>query len=254
MPAFGKRKEEARPKKDLEGSLDEGIKLFNTREYDEAIKRFTVVLQEDPRNAKAHRWIGTAKFILEDYAEAEKEFKKAIELDPYDNVAHNNLGGLYDKLKRPEEAEETLKKAVDLNPSEAVGHYNYGILLSKHGKIREAQSEFKKTLYINSNFLMAYGELFNLLMKTQQMDVKTRWAVFMESEQDFKNAIEKLPDVPFLHSYLGYVLLNTERKDAAESEFTKALKLNPKDQLAQVFLLMRQRGDWKSVGIPKPKD
>jgi len=254
-PSLAENMQRVPENKEVRNIVNEGVRLFENKKYEEALQKFMFTIQSNPENAIAHRWIGITKMQMQDYKSAENELQKAIELNPCDDVAYNYLGGLYDKLNRIEEAEQLLKKAVELNPNNAVNHYNYATLLSKCGKKKEAWSQCKETLKIDPSFMMAYGELFSLLMKREDLNEEENWALFLESEQMFRHAIENFPKVASLHGYLGYVSLCTDRKDEAEKEFRKALELDSRNQIAQPFMLLKKKDSktWNSIGIKKPK-
>jgi tetratricopeptide (TPR) repeat protein len=70
-----------------EDSIDEGVKLFQNKRYEEALQVFTRTIQNEPNNGTAYRWSGRMKMQMRNFVLAEKDLKKAIELNPDDEEA-----------------------------------------------------------------------------------------------------------------------------------------------------------------------
>jgi tetratricopeptide (TPR) repeat protein len=61
---------------------------FSRRDFDEAIRNYTKVLEYDPKNYSAALFIGDTYFAEKDWAKAGEWYQKAIDLDPNKETAH----------------------------------------------------------------------------------------------------------------------------------------------------------------------
>ena len=78
---------------DLESNLyfNFGFALFMEGRYEEAVRQFRLVLQENPRDATAHNFLGKSLASMGKLKEAAIHFGKAVDLNPADAEARANL-------------------------------------------------------------------------------------------------------------------------------------------------------------------
>jgi len=224
----------------LEQILADAKALFDKKQYKEALAKFEEVLQKDPKNADAFRNIGTINIFMQEFVPAERNLQKAVELNSKDEVAYANLAQLYNLTKKYDEAEKALRKALELSPN-FINHFSLARLLSNQKKCKEALDELEIVIKLNPKFIQVYPDLLSNLMGSLNIDKNITREVFRRSETLFNNGIQSLPNFYAVHSGLGYILLFTDRKNQAEREFLKALQLNPKDQIAQTFLMLKKK-------------
>jgi Tfp pilus assembly protein PilF len=101
---------------DIEGLFDEGIDLFNADEYDEAIKKFTDVLAEDPEHPDAQYYIAISWANKGKLDKAISEFTKAIEKDPNDTDSLIGRGEIWQSKGKLKQALADFKKALAMEP------------------------------------------------------------------------------------------------------------------------------------------
>jgi tetratricopeptide (TPR) repeat protein len=94
---------------------------------------------EDPADAKAFFYQGTAQAALGRPAEAEASYRLALALDAADFKTWNNLAGLlFERLDRPAEGAKCLAQALQIDPGNQLGWAN---LASMNGQLgRHAQA------------------------------------------------------------------------------------------------------------------
>jgi tetratricopeptide (TPR) repeat protein len=63
-------------------SVNEGMRLYRQKRYQQAIDEFNKVLQTEPNNAAAYYFSGYAHYVMGHHPEAIASFKKAFEADP----------------------------------------------------------------------------------------------------------------------------------------------------------------------------
>jgi tetratricopeptide (TPR) repeat protein len=91
--------------------------------------------------------------------EALTEYQKALKMNPQLAQAHVNLISIYGVLGKFQEAEEHYRASLEINPNLAESHYNYGLTLSEQNRFREAENMFRKAVEINPFFADAYNNL-----------------------------------------------------------------------------------------------
>lgn len=67
---------------------------FARRDFEEAIKNYTKVLEYEPKNYGAVLFIGDSYFAEKDWAKAGEWYQKAIDLDPNKETAHRYYGDM----------------------------------------------------------------------------------------------------------------------------------------------------------------
>lgn len=67
---------------------------FARRDFEEAIKNYTKVLEYDPKNYGAVLFIGDSYFAARDWTKAGEWYQKAIDLDPNKETAHRYYGDM----------------------------------------------------------------------------------------------------------------------------------------------------------------
>jgi tetratricopeptide (TPR) repeat protein len=69
-------------------AMKAGEAAFSRRDFDEAIRNYSRVLEYDPKNYGAVLFIGDTYFAAENWAKAGEWYQKAIDLDPNRETAH----------------------------------------------------------------------------------------------------------------------------------------------------------------------
>ncbi|RME81405.1 MAG: tetratricopeptide repeat protein, partial [Planctomycetota bacterium] len=92
--------------------LVKGYNAFNRKNYKEAIKEFSKVLQLTPKNATAYFYRGNSYLSLNQYGEAIQDYKKAIALNPSFSSAYYNIACAYARQNQKKKALEWLTKAI----------------------------------------------------------------------------------------------------------------------------------------------
>jgi tetratricopeptide (TPR) repeat protein len=91
---------------------------FADRLYEKAIDKYREALMLEPKNAKAHYFIGCSYGRLGDLNNAMLAFEKTIEIDPDFHRALNNLADIYVRKGELERALKLIQKALLLAPQQ----------------------------------------------------------------------------------------------------------------------------------------
>ncbi|MFB3765082.1 MAG: tetratricopeptide repeat protein [Methanotrichaceae archaeon] len=92
----------------------EGMDLFDSEKYAEAIKAYDMALAADPNYVNAWLNKGTAFFKLGKYHEAIEAFNQVIKMDPQHADAWHREGVVLKKMGRKVEADDAFAKAKEL--------------------------------------------------------------------------------------------------------------------------------------------
>lgn len=158
---------------------EEGLYHLNHGEYDEAVKLFQELLQEDAEDIAAMNKMGVAFIYQKKVEEAEKFFLQAIAIDNRFAAAYSNLGNIY--LERGElgRAKELYQKALTYEPDYGPARNNLGIIYKREGNLGKAVQEFRKaqksgsfvmgqsskeSFFLNKGCLIIFALLFMIVI------------------------------------------------------------------------------------------
>ena len=137
----------------------QAISLLNEGKYEEAIKKFTGAITEDPKNPIFYYYRGAAFEKTGDLDKAMEDYQKSVELKPDFILPTANIGKIYAKKREHEKAIEFYKKAVELGDQDATNYYNYGVCLMNLGKNEQAKVVLEKLISLDENYSDAYYQL-----------------------------------------------------------------------------------------------
>ena len=118
--------------------LSSGRQYLDQKQYSEAVKLFTTVIQGNPKSKDAFFFRGLAFAELNEDRAAIADFSKAIELDPSDTHAYSQRGKIFKSLGRYTEALSDFTKAIELNKPDKV------ILLQERANLYDKMGDKKK--------------------------------------------------------------------------------------------------------------
>ena len=141
---------------DIKKSVAEIANLYNSRYFEEALKKVNNLLKIKPNNADLHNNKGIILRALKKYNDALKCYKDAIIIDKNNPIYFNNRGNLYWDMGEEKLADKDYNKSLDINPK----YYDALINLIKLRQYQELHEEAEnlclKALEINKNNNMAF--------------------------------------------------------------------------------------------------
>lgn len=129
----------AKPKTEI----DLAIEKIDEEDYEAAKKMLGEILAKDPKDAKAHHYLGVISFNGGEYQEAIKEFDKAILADAKNFQSFFLLGDCYRALDDLKKAEEQFRKALLLK-EDIFAMLNIAEVMTRQGRLKEAEELFEK--------------------------------------------------------------------------------------------------------------
>ncbi len=207
------------------------------REYDEALKRISEVIDEDPGIMEARQVRGQIYMELDRPAEAVAECRAALEIDPEYEAAIFTMAQAYRKLGKPEEAAAGFRRLIKMDPKDPKPFMNLGELAIDAGDFDAAIAHLKKALAADP----VHGAVAHNLLGSAYLEKK----MLDPAEREIRKSLEMRPQMPDAHYNLG--LLYEEKGDPqkAAEEYRKEIEIHPAAHPAyfNLALLCARTGD-----------
>ena len=229
--------------------LQQGLFHHRQGQIQQAMERYSEVLQKDPKNAEALYYVAVISCQEGQFKQGVDLVRKALTLVPPQARMLNLLGQALDRLGQPLEAIKALDQAIALDPKLAAAHANRANILIDAGMPIEALKSFDRAIELNPDQpteLINRGGLLELVGRPQ------------DALKDYDRAIALAPDVAEVHANRASVLkdlglfalaggaTDSPHFDEAVASYTRAVKL--KRSLHEAYAsrgqLKLMRGDW----------
>ncbi|MDX9703817.1 MAG: tetratricopeptide repeat protein [Candidatus Auribacterota bacterium] len=185
-----------------------GLQLARNKQYDNAIKSFTRVVEIDPDDGKAYFNRGVSYMTRDDFENAVIDFDSAMKRG-FTNVQMSfNRAVALEKLGRSQDAMEIYTKIVQDDPLFAPAHYNLA-KLKEHGifesgeydrSARDAVYHYQRALEIDPSFYEAAFNISDIYYARGDLTVAIKW---------LRKSVELNED--FLQGYLYLAKLYIEK-------------------------------------------
>ena len=129
-------------------NMQQGMNYLGSRDYDNAIKEFTLAIEKYPNYDIAYSNRAVAYMQQKKFNKAGDDLKKGVEINPNNPTAHYNLVALYSLQNQLDRALDSLDRALEL------GFNNYDALRNDPdlNNVRR-HPEFRKTLEKHKVFI-----------------------------------------------------------------------------------------------------
>jgi tetratricopeptide (TPR) repeat protein len=174
---------------------DDGLKAYQSGDYDNARKYYESILNEKDEDAAAQFGLGTTAFQQQDLQGALDAFQRALKTDNKElqSKAYYNIANTMASQQKNEEALTFYRKALELNPTDKDAKHNYEMFL--HQKNQPDQlpppetSEYAKQLKAHAEQLVderQYKDAYELMIKGLNQD---------PTVGNFQGFIQRLTDI-----------------------------------------------------------
>ena len=142
---------------EVRAHFDQGVALFDTKQYDEALAEFNAALVIDPKQPGIMARVGDCYLNLKKNEQALEFYEKAIAIDPGDASLYAQKGVALSYLGKADESQEMFKKSAELDPKGAAQNfYNLGVTLYNSSDMKNAANAFKQSIEANANYAESY--------------------------------------------------------------------------------------------------
>ncbi|MFM2305434.1 MAG: hypothetical protein RLZZ367_103, partial [Bacteroidota bacterium] len=130
--------------------INQGVEYHDNSKYDEAIKLFNQVPENDTNYTLALAEKAFSYYEKKDYDKTIEICEKALAMGTeYDHSLYITLGSAYDDNGKPEKALETYDKGMKAYPKNHQILFNKAVTLQKMGKYPEAIETYQAVLRIS---------------------------------------------------------------------------------------------------------
>ncbi|KAM6218332.1 tetratricopeptide repeat protein 13 isoform 8-T8 [Rhynchocyon petersi] len=180
--------------------------LIGSGLYDEAIRHFSTMLQEEPDLVSAIYGRGIA-YGKKGLHEAIESFKEALKQKVDFIDAYKSLGQAYRELGNFEAATESFQKALLLNQNHVQTLQLRGMMLYHHGSLQEAIKNFKRCLQLEPyNEVCQYMKgLSHVAMGQFYEGIKAQTKVMLNDPLPGQKASPEYLKVKYLREYSRYL-------------------------------------------------
>ncbi len=139
-------------KPDIKAILQEGVDLYDHREYAKAIEKYTQVLELEPDNASALYERSLAYVAVKEYDKCLSDVERGIKLKSEIGPDFYTMGGTcYSYQEKLDQALEYFKKGLKKYPDHDQLNFNVAVVYAKLGKNKECREHLKKVLEADPN-------------------------------------------------------------------------------------------------------
>jgi tetratricopeptide (TPR) repeat protein len=242
-------------------SLNKGVNLYKSAQFDDAIEKFKLAKQLDPTLLNARLYLAAAylgQYIPGAPSEenvrrgesAIAEFKEVLQIDPNNLSAIDGIGYILFQMggqpynpKTFEESRSYYQKHIEIKPDDPESYYWVGVIdwTLAYRANRELRIDYNKTARRPIKDDEAFfGKLRQEFLSTQGENID-------QGIDALKKAIQLSPDYADAMAYLN--LLYRQKADLATSDAERQQLLQAADDLVDKVKEIKQ----KTMGAPPPK-
>jgi tetratricopeptide (TPR) repeat protein len=232
----------------------QGKTAYQAKNYEEVLKRMTLVLEANPRLAPPHWYRGMAYFYTQNYQAMLDEMEQALAIDPDYALGYADRGLAYSSLGDEQRAMADWQKALMLDPTLAKVHHNMGVSYHNHNDYASAVQEYTLALAIDPTRAETWNgraeDLDNMGQYQECIESASRalelqpdlWpsyyargscranvGQYAPAISDFDVYLRAVPDNPkaWYNRALTYRLSHLGSNQQALADYTRAIELDP---------------------------
>lgn len=192
-----------------------GIVAYNRKEFEKALKYFTLFSETYPSDPFA--WYNLCNLYEEQgsFEKAKEAVLHAIEMDNTISDLHYHLGYVLANESQFKAAACSFQKAIDLEPDYINALYNLGVMQQILKDFEYSKELFLRIIEIDPEYLFAHNNLANLYLREKNMDL---------AKQELDMALSLCPDDPVIHHTLSVYYSRINNYTEALDEINIAIK------------------------------
>jgi len=139
-----------------------GFVALKQKNFDEAIRLFSIEVEANPTNENALNGLGQAYFNKQMYNEGYVQFNKALEINPESQTATTYITLSLLNLNRLDDALGYLDKSIAMNKKDFTSLYYRGMIYYRKGDMNTAIRDLKAALDANGRHKPSYQLLIDI--------------------------------------------------------------------------------------------
>lgn len=181
--------------------FDSGVSFFKQNQYQQAIDKFSKLIELAPNNADAYKNRGVSYMKLNKFDLAIKDFETAKKLFPELKGLYSNLGVAWYYKKEYEKAIENYDIEIEMAPDNYVAFFNRALCLAELDRNEEALDNLIHTLELKPDFYWAICYKADLLAQTGEK---------IKAIEAYEDAIKVDPENTYAPTKLAKLRQKTE--------------------------------------------
>jgi len=149
--------------------------FFAKKDYANAIKYYTLAIQDNPQNARAYLLRGNVFYQTNKFNDAITDYTYAAQKSAPDNAtastAYSNLGNVYCSLRKYDEAIANHNIALKLNPKSDFAYNSRGNDYFKKNMMDSALADYKMANQLQPGIITSYCNMANVYIASGQYDL-----------------------------------------------------------------------------------
>ena len=140
-----------------EQKIEEGNKLFDKKNYQGAISKYTEALKLNPNSSAAYYNRANVYQTLQNYSKAVEDYDNAITFSGSNLEAYNNLGMIYTNLQNYDKAIDAFSKIISLKSDYKTAYLNRGVVYYYLKNYSQSLADFNKAVELGEKSRSVYG-------------------------------------------------------------------------------------------------
>ena len=198
-------------------SYEAAESAFGSRNYTEAVERFTAYTGTHADNPWGHYMLGMSAWRAGEPEKAVKAFDQALELDPTHRKSLFNSSRVLLETGRPKEALVRIQKALELQPMSNEGLRLLGRVRYELGEVDEAVRAYHRALTIDEQDVWAMNNLGLVYIQQGRSE---------RAIPPLARAVELRSNSPVFQNNLGTALERTGHPTAAAQAYEAAIAVD----------------------------
>ena len=200
---------------------------YNSGNYPEATRLFTLSTEKHPENAWGHFMLGITAWKSGDSDRALSAFDRALELDPNHRKSMYNSGRVLLEKGQPQEALERIEQALSQEPMSTEGLRLLGRTKYQLGKVDEAIEAYQRALSTDDTDVWSMNNLGLIYIEQERSS---------EALAPLARAVQLRSNAPVFQNNLGVALERSGYPVAAAKAYEAAIQVDSSYTKASVAL------------------
>jgi len=206
--------------------LQEGARLHDLGQSEQAIARFQEAARRAPRDERPHERLGLVFLHSKRIAEAMREYQEALRLNPHSQRAQLGLGLTYRLSGDFAKARQLMESVLGKDPRTAEGHVELALLYDQQKLYEEAVRHYEQALRLNPDLAVAHNNLAWLYATSQEPRFRNPEAALQHAQRAVE--LDRWKEAAFIDTLAEALYANQRYEEAVRTQ-SKALELEPQN-------------------------